>query len=70
MVMSSDVDALVIVLQTDEYMHTGLPFDRITDVHETAEPLMSFVDGRTLGAAQEDNLRALIRRWRDYTGMT
>jgi D-alanine-D-alanine ligase-like ATP-grasp enzyme len=70
LVMSSDVDALVIVLQTDEYMHTGLPFDRITDVHETAEPLMSFVDGRTLGAAQEDNLRALIRRWRDYTGMT
>ena len=36
LLLDSEVDALVLVVQTDELLRTGLPVDRITRVVETA----------------------------------
>jgi hypothetical protein len=70
LVLSPDTEALVIVVQTDEFVQTGFPFDHVTEVYETDEALSSFPEGVTLDSAREDNLRGLIRRWRDQSRLS
>jgi cyanophycin synthetase len=67
LVLSPDTEALVIVVQTDEFLQSGFPFGHVTEVYETDEALVSFPEGLRLDAAQEDNLRRLIRRWRNQS---
>ncbi|PWK54907.1 AMP-binding protein [Roseicyclus mahoneyensis] len=64
LILSSGIDALVLIVQDDEFIQTGLPFDRITSLNETDGALMSFPQGCPLDASAETKLRDFLRAWR------
>lgn len=64
LVLSPDVEALVLVVQSDEFMQTGLPFDRISSLHEADSALVSFPQGRPLEEVAATKLRDFLRTWR------
>lgn len=67
--LSPETEALVLVVQSDEFMQTGLPFDRITSLHEAEGALVSFPQGRPLDAARTNSVFALLRSWRRDDGV-
>jgi cyanophycin synthetase len=59
-----DLDAIVLWVQSDEFVKTGLPFDRITSLHESEGALVSFLERRELDALESRHLLALLRSWK------
>jgi cyanophycin synthetase len=64
LVLSSDIDALVLIVENDEFLHRGLPFDSVTLVRDTGGRLTSYRDKRPLDDAETSNLRRLLMSWR------
>jgi cyanophycin synthetase len=63
LILSPSIDVLVLVVQDDEFMQAGLPFDRITSLHEADGALMSFTHGRPLDEVAANKLRDLLKTW-------
>lgn len=60
MLMRADVAALVVAVQTDEWLDTGLPFDRLDRVTVLDEPLLDLV---AAGPGGEPERRTRLARW-------
>lgn len=61
LLMNRQVDALVLVVQTDELLYTGLPVDRFTGVIATDDMLISWKDpAQGLPQGRIDNLLHLL----------
>jgi len=63
LILSPDIDALVLVIQDDEFLNTGLPFDSVTVVRETGGELVSHREKSPLANEQANNLRLLLKSW-------
>jgi len=61
LILSAEMDALVCVVQTDEFLETGLPLEVLTNIHEAGDGLLSFREGHALDEARTGRLRALMR---------
>lgn len=59
----SDVDALVIAVQDDEFLQSGLPFDSVSMVHDTGGKLSSHQEKRLLVDKEASNLRRVFNSW-------
>ena len=59
----SDVDALVIAVQDDEFLQSGLPFDSVSMVQDTGGELSSHQEKRLLVAKEASNLRRVFNSW-------
>ena len=59
----SDVDALVIAVQDDEFLQSGLPFDSVSMVHDTRGKLSSHQEERLLVDKEANNLRRVFNSW-------
>ena len=67
LILSSDIDALVLVVRDDEFLHTGLPFDSVTVVRDTGGELVSHREKSSLPDEQANNLRLLLKSWAHRT---
>jgi cyanophycin synthetase len=63
LLLSPDVEALVLWVQNDEFTHTGLPVDRISSLHEVDGALVSLTHGGALDEAGASRLLTLLRSW-------
>ena len=63
LILSPDIDALVLVVQDDEFLHTGLPFDAVTVVRDTGGELVSHREKSPLANEQANQLRLLLKSW-------
>lgn len=63
LILSPDIDALVLVVQDDEFLHTGLPFDSVTVVRDDGGELVSHREKSSLPDEQANNLRLLLKSW-------
>ena len=63
LVLSPDIDALVLVVQDNEFLHSGLPFDSVTVVWEATGELASYLEKRPLDNAEANNLRRTLKSW-------
>ena len=63
LILSPDIDALVLVIQDDEFLYTGLPFDSVTVVRDTGGELVSHSEKSPLANEQANNLRLLLKSW-------
>lgn len=63
LILSPDIDALVLVIQDDEFLHTGLPLDSVTVVRDTGGELVSHREKSPLANQQANNLRLLLKSW-------
>ena len=71
LILSPDIDALVLVVQDDEFLNTGLPFDSVTVVRDSGGELASQHKKSPLPNDQANNLRLLLGSWahRAYASM-
>jgi len=60
LVLSPDIDALVLVVQDDEFLHSGLPFDSVTVVKDAGGELASHREKRFLNKEEVNNMRRLL----------
>jgi len=44
LLLNSEVDAIIIVVNNDEFLHTKLPFDKVSDITVVSKNVQSFVD--------------------------
>ena len=63
LIISPDIDALVLVVQDDEFLITGLPFDTVTVVRDTGGELASHREKSPLPNEQARNLRLFLKSW-------
>jgi len=63
LILSPNVDALVLVLQDDEFLYSGLPFDSVTIVQDSGGELLSHRDKCLLDNQQASRLRRLVKSW-------
>jgi len=63
LILSLDIDALVLVVLDDEFLHTGLPFDSVTVVRDTGGELVSYREKSSLRDEQANNLRLFLKSW-------
>ena len=63
LVLSSDIDVLVIAVQDDEFLHSGLPFDSVTVVHDAGGRLASHKEKRLLVDKEANNLSRVLKSW-------
>jgi acyl-coenzyme A synthetase/AMP-(fatty) acid ligase/D-alanine-D-alanine ligase-like ATP-grasp enzyme len=63
LVLSPSIDALVLVIQDDEFLHSGLPFDSVTVVRDAGEELASYREKRPLDNEEANNLRRVLTSW-------
>ena len=63
LILSPDIDVLVLVIQDDEFLHSGLPFDSFTVVQDDGGELASHREKSPLPDEQANNLRLLLKSW-------
>lgn len=63
LILSSDIDALVLVVQDDEFLHTGMPFDSVTVVKDAGGELTSQRKKHPLNNEEANNVRRLLKSW-------
>lgn len=61
LILSPDIDALVLVVQNDEFLNTGLPFDAVTVVRDDGGELVSHREKSPLPDEQANHLRLLLK---------
>lgn len=67
LILSLDNDALVLVVQDDEFLNTGLPFDLVTVVRESGGELASHREKRPLNNEEANNMWRLLKSWAHRT---
>jgi D-alanine-D-alanine ligase-like ATP-grasp enzyme len=67
LILSPDIDALVLVVQDDEFLNTDLPFDSVTVVRDTGGELVSHRENSPLPDEQANHLRLLLKSWAHRT---
>ena len=67
LILLPDIDALVLVVQDDEFLHNGLPFDSVTVVRDDGGELVSHRAKRPLANEEANNLRRLLKSWAHRT---
>jgi len=67
LILSPDIDALVLVVQDDEFLNTGLPFDAVTVVRDDGGELVSHRENSPLSDEQANHLRLLLKSWAHHT---
>ncbi len=63
LLMNPDVKALIIVVQTDEWLHTGLPVDRFDKIHLCDGALATRATGELNGKVAKDRLLKLMNSY-------
>lgn len=63
LILSPDIDALVLVVQDDEFLNTGLPFDAVTVVRDDGGEFVSHREKSPLSDEQANQLRLLLKSW-------
>lgn len=63
LILSPDIDALVLIVQDDEFLNTGLPFDAVTVVRDDGGELVSHREKSPLSDEQANQLRLLLKSW-------
>ena len=62
-VLSRSVHALILAVETDEFLTTGLPFDHITSLHLTSPCFVSSITGSALDDERNQTMHDLLRQW-------
>lgn len=62
LLMDKSVEALALVIQTDELLHNGLPVDAVTCLTSTDEALTSYYQATADQGARSDAVLAFLRR--------
>ena len=63
--LSAKVEAIVIALQSDEFLDSGLPLEFVETVTIFDEPLISFSNpGKQVSPERHKSLQILLKNWR------
>lgn len=66
LLMNRDVEALILVIQSDELLYTGLPVDRIDEIHPCSGDIAAGnADTKVSGTAWTTAMLDLLRRYQD-----
>lgn len=63
LLLARDAAAIVLVVQSDELLASGLPLDRVAAVHHCDRDLVSWSTAAPLGPERLDQLLALLNTW-------
>lgn len=68
LLMNRDVEALILVIQTDEFLHTGLPIDIVSKINFTEDDLLSCESGNQLSLKSvKVDLLKLLSKYEKFT---
>ena len=71
LLMNRQVEAIVLVIQTDELLHLGLPVDRINQILTAAGELISWKNpGDKLPESVSDSMLALLKETANRKGLS
>ena len=64
LIISLSIDALVLVVQDDEFMQSGLPFDRIDSLNIEDGAIVSYADKIPLNEEQTTKFFEFLKSWK------